>query len=71
MLKEQEIRSKYHYACNAERRPVAPEIRLFHAACIRYQIILHGSDVASICRFVNAVFACDAGGGSSLRTSNA
>jgi hypothetical protein len=44
---------------------------MFHAVCIRYQIILHGSDVASFRRFENAVFACDAGGGSSLRTSNA
>jgi hypothetical protein len=46
-------------------------VGLVHAACIHYQIILHGSDVASLCRFMNAALACNVSSGSSLRTGKA
>jgi hypothetical protein len=62
---------KYRYACRGRVRPVVPLVLLAHAACICYQIVLHGSHVASLCRVVNAVFACNAGFGGSLNTSKA
>ncbi len=40
-----------------------------HVVCIRYQIILHDSHVASPRRKINFVFVCNAGGGGSLHTS--
>ncbi len=69
MQLEQEIRST-----NIEMYVwgrVVPQVSLVHATCIRYQIILHESDVASISSVVNADFACYAGFGSSLPTSKA
>jgi hypothetical protein len=52
-------------------RQISPPVPLVNAACICCQIILHGSHVASLCRVMNAVFACNAGGGGSLHTRKA
>ena len=63
---------KFRIACRGGRRPVVPvEAKLARAACICYQIILHGSDVALTCCLMNTAFACNAGGGSSLHTNKA
>jgi hypothetical protein len=70
-LIEQDIRITNIVMRGGRRRSVEPSVSLVDAACICYQIILHVSHVAPHSRVMNAGFACNAGGGSSLTTSKA
>ena len=56
------------YVCRSGVDADGPPVSLVDAACVGYQMVQHGSDVAA-CNYVKNVFAFNAGGGGSLQTS--